>query len=104
MFFYLFNSAEFREARRDFRKADRDPEPLLPDLLHPDLHEAHHQVDQKRPVIQRQSVFKEESQIRVCFSTFFNSAEFRKATQQDHGRRMTDLHEEFDQDKQVRGL
>ncbi len=51
MFFYLFNSAEFSEARRDFReakgdfreakgdfrKATRDSELLLHVLLHPDL-------------------------------------------------------------------
>ncbi len=50
-----------RKAGRDFREADRDPELLLPDLLHSDLllhPQAHHQVDQERPV--RQSVLTEE--------------------------------------------
>ncbi len=96
MFFYLFNSAElrkagrdFRKARRDFRKADREPELLLPDHLHPDpvliLHpEAHHQVDQKRPVSERKCVKetkfvkKREPDQRVFFF-LFNSAEFREA-------------------------
>ena len=70
MFFYLFYSAEFRKsgcdfrkARRDFREAGCDPELLHP-VLQPDLllhTEAHHQVDQKRPVSERKCVKRRET-------------------------------------------